>query len=188
MHTAALCIPELLLSPLTERMLADLNKAFPRPGWGVVRGGRSGRSWFIHCNPMHSTQVAGLHSALPKNKVKVLPSTAAALAPETSTWQIAHCISLSFISGSFLFSYQCHTFPDLIGTLPTPLRVCRKSSVHCHHFLASPSLLIPLSQAFVPTTSSPAKVTSSTLPTPTRISWTSCYLTSQQHLSHFSSN
>lgn len=87
---------------------------------------------------MHSTQEAGLHSDLPKNKVKVSPSPAAAPAPGTSAWQIAHCISLSFISGSFLFSYQHHTFSDLT-TLPTPLRACRKSTVHC--FTSSPSRL-----------------------------------------------
>ena len=110
-------------------------------------------------------------------------STAAALAPGTSAWQIARCIRLSFVPGSFLFSYQHHTFSDLT-TLPTPLRARRKSNVRCHHFLAFLSLLIPLNRAFVPTTSSPAKVTSSTLPTPTHISWTSCYLTSQQHLNN----
>ena len=172
-------------APNSKNACRLLNKAFSSlpPGRGaLVRGDTSGRSWFIYCNPMHSTQVADLHSHLPKNNVKVSPSTAAALAPGTSAWQIARCIRLSFIPGSFLFSYQHHTFSDLT-TLPTPLRARRKSNVRCHHFLAFLSLLIPLNRAFVPTTSSPAKVTSSTLPTPTHISWTSCYLTSQQHLS-----
>lgn len=78
--------------PPTPRMLAGcwIRLFLPSPGHGgaLVRGCTSGRSWFIHCNPMHSTQVAGLHSDLPKNKVKVSPSTAAALAPGTSAWII----------------------------------------------------------------------------------------------------
>ena len=100
-------------APNSKNACRLLNKAFSSlpPGWGaLVRGDTSGRSWFIYCNPMHSTQVAGLHSHLPKNNVKVSPSTAAALAPGTSAWQIARCIRLSFIPGSFLFSYQHHTF------------------------------------------------------------------------------
>ena len=117
--------PELLLSPQLKACCRLLNKAFPSlpPAGGRCLGevqvGDQGLSTVTRCTA-------------PRQLVCIQ------IFPGTSAWQIAHCISLSFISGSFLFSYQHHTFSDLT-TLPTPLRACRKSTVHC--FTSSPSRL-----------------------------------------------
>lgn len=100
-----------------------------------------GDQGLIHCNPTHSTQAAGLHSRSLRTKSKVYASCCSPSSWNKCwlKWLLASACLSSL--GSFLFSYQHHTFSDLT-TLHATAR--QSAEEHCSllHFL------LPVSPGF----------------------------------------